>query len=288
MKTIFKVVFFNLILSLAFFHSCKKSTLEIHNLNGDRITVIGHGGSGFYSANNPYWENSYPSILRALYAYHADGIEVDIQLSRDSVIILYHNDFLDESTNCSGCVQQHDAADLYPCTYKYSTSLEDEKIIDLNKITNLFKNSEVKPIIILDVKLSATCSDSTFSTQYQYIMARRIMDAAKNFGEQYFYIESHDTVFLNIFQQNNSQIHLILDGRIEDGIIAIAADKKYYGIGVSNPNITKEDVDKAHQKNVRVVLFEVKNFFSTKNAVGKNPDMIQTDNVLLLQKMLNQ
>ena len=68
--------------------------------------VIAHRGA---SAHAP--ENTLPAfeVARAL---GAPEVELDVQLTRDGVVMLFHDAGLDEKTNLTGAVRDHDAAAL--------------------------------------------------------------------------------------------------------------------------------------------------------------------------------
>lgn len=52
--------------------------------------VVGHRGTGASKGTNPYPENTIPSI-EAAFAEGADLVEIDVQLDRDGVPILWHD-----------------------------------------------------------------------------------------------------------------------------------------------------------------------------------------------------
>lgn len=53
--------------------------------------VVGHRGSGVNSSDNPFPENTLPAVEAAFEA-GADLVEVDVQLDRDGVPVLWHDD----------------------------------------------------------------------------------------------------------------------------------------------------------------------------------------------------
>ncbi|MBF9239951.1 hypothetical protein I2I05_21345 [Hymenobacter sp. BT683] len=84
------------------------------------LLVIGHAGSGFFTPINPFNPlppNSWRSIARALEA-GADGIEVDVRLSQDSIAVLYHDGTLEGMSTGRGCVSQTPAATLVGLHYR--------------------------------------------------------------------------------------------------------------------------------------------------------------------------
>ena len=80
---------------------CRKPDIHnIKNLNNGKIMIIGHGGSGFQSVINPLPTNSAASVSKALDELEADGVELDVQLTADKQLILYHDARLESQTNC--------------------------------------------------------------------------------------------------------------------------------------------------------------------------------------------
>jgi glycerophosphoryl diester phosphodiesterase len=72
----------------------------------DAVEVIAHRGA---SADAP--ENTLTAFSRAL-AQGARAVELDVQLSRDDVLIVFHDPVLDEKTSATGRVRERNAAEL--------------------------------------------------------------------------------------------------------------------------------------------------------------------------------
>ncbi len=73
---------------------------------GQPFRVIAHRGA---SGHAP--ENTLPAFRRAL-ELGAFEVELDVQLSRDDVLVLFHDRTLDRKTDGSGKVREHDAVTL--------------------------------------------------------------------------------------------------------------------------------------------------------------------------------
>lgn len=67
------------------------------------VRIIGHRGSGDSAPENPWPENTLPSIEAAM-RHGADGVEVDVRLSADGVLVLMHDGTVDRTTDGAGCV----------------------------------------------------------------------------------------------------------------------------------------------------------------------------------------
>lgn len=75
---------------------------------------IGHRGTGPTRPGHPFPENSVSSFLAAM-AEGADGIELDVEITEDGRIIVMHDDTLDRTTDCSGCVSEMTFDEVRAC-----------------------------------------------------------------------------------------------------------------------------------------------------------------------------
>ena len=93
---------------------CDDLAAEEVAAGGKQPLVIGHAGSGFLTPLNPFNPlppSSRASIRQAL-ARGADGVEVDVQLSQDSVLLLYHDEKLIFSRDAKGKATKVEAASV--------------------------------------------------------------------------------------------------------------------------------------------------------------------------------
>jgi glycerophosphoryl diester phosphodiesterase len=75
---------------------------------------LGHRGTGVTEPGNPFPENSLSSFVAAI-AEGADGVELDVGLTADGQVIVMHDDTLDRTTNCTGCVSAMTLDDIRAC-----------------------------------------------------------------------------------------------------------------------------------------------------------------------------
>ncbi|HZR81077.1 MAG TPA: glycerophosphodiester phosphodiesterase family protein [Candidatus Binatia bacterium] len=86
----------------------------------DRIAMLapaasfGHRGTGINRPGHALPENSIPSYVQAI-ADGADGIELDVELTSDGGLLVMHDDTLDRTTTCAGCVNAYTLADAQRC-----------------------------------------------------------------------------------------------------------------------------------------------------------------------------
>jgi glycerophosphoryl diester phosphodiesterase len=65
--------------------------------------IFAHRGQGPTRPGNPFPENSL-AAFRAAIAQGTDGLEMDSELTADGQLVLMHDDTVDRTTECSGCV----------------------------------------------------------------------------------------------------------------------------------------------------------------------------------------
>jgi glycerophosphoryl diester phosphodiesterase len=66
---------------------------------------LGHRGTGVTEKGHPFPENSVSSFEAAM-REGADGIELDVEITMDGKLIIMHDDTVDRTTDCTGCVSE--------------------------------------------------------------------------------------------------------------------------------------------------------------------------------------
>src|SRR5574343_100624 len=128
----------------------------------DGIEILGHAATGLENINSPYHDNTKEAVEYALSIEGCDGIEIDVQLSADGELWLFHNTNLELETNTSGCVPNLNFSDLSQTHY---TTIGKEKLVRLRDLdTSYFKGKK----ILLDIRHYNECSNS-FVNQNQII-----------------------------------------------------------------------------------------------------------------------
>ncbi len=284
MRTAFLVSPLYLNLILAF--SCNPAGKPlIKNLNNNEITVAGHGGSGFKSWVNNLPMNSFESIRQAVEENNADGVEMDVQLSADSVLILFHDHVLDKSTDCKGLINEHSEKELTGCLYSSAGSREFQ-VASLEKVMQYFSQNPFQPLLTFDLKLHP--AESIDKSEYLKQFARSISEMANNFCyTDKVLIESTSKEMLIELKSINPEFKLFIYPADFESGLATAKELNLFGITIRNNLITKEQVELAHQSGLRVAIWGTKSKKSNREAVLKNPDYIQTDDIGNLTSLLN-
>lgn len=284
--------FTRIIMLLAFFAllSCKREKIEvIDNLHGGKIIVCGHGGSGFQSYVNPYPTNSFVSIQRALEGLNADGVEVDVQMTKDYELYLYHDQDLNVSTNCTGCIPGLLSAEVKECKYDKNMGVNvflDAKLTGLEEVLDHYSGLPGK-YFYFDMRVGNSCEP--LNSPDKDTLASRVTQVINKYaGHKFMPVISGDTGLLNNIRKLDNNIMLIIESSTGEKAISLASTLDYDGIICGNEDITKEQVKEAHLQNLEVILFNVKRRDTTIEAIKKSPDVIQTDNIQLLQEVLRE
>lgn len=107
------------------------------------LNIIAHRGKGEHS----HFENSKEAIISSLKNKNICGVEIDIRITKDNKIIVFHDPVIDFATNGSGIVKFKTYKELkhYKMGSIYKISLLEEI---LKKINNL----KTDKYIIIDIK----------------------------------------------------------------------------------------------------------------------------------------
>ncbi len=268
-------------------YSCKTDPpiYKIHNLNADVISVFGHAGMGLAFK---YPIDTYESIEPVL-RIGADGSEMDIQMTKDSVLMIYHHHFIEEMTLCDpGIINDKLWSEIWGChiTSPFSSSI---RLISFNELMDELTASgkNIRDYIYtFDCKLYTNAVDPTpFFNQY----ANAVLKAIDDYGLQNnILIESQDTDFLRIIQNKRSGLKLfIYPASFEDGI-QIASEMNLFGITINTNNISADQIELAHDAGFRVTLWGIGTKQENTDAIQKSPDYIQTDKPIELLKVFQK
>ncbi len=268
-----------ILLILTSFLSCGKNDIDlsqIRNLNENRISPFGHAGMGI-SSQFPF--NSFESISSAL-NIGAEGVEIDVQMTKDSVLVLFHDRTLQEQTDLEGVIYEQSWDDIKNATYKNPLFAE-YKIVSLDQLFGNLKN--VKDYqFLLDFKLYQSDNPDSYVDTYINAIIKTV--------EKY---QLENNVLPSFFQQKyleklksvRPNYKLVINNSFENGML-IADDLNAYGIILNNDVITKSQIEQAHDEGIRIYLFGTYSKSDNLDAIEKHPDFILTDKVKHLVNVL--
>lgn len=240
---------------------------------------MGHAGMGI---NSLYPINSLESLANSL-AIGSDGTEMDVQLTKDSILVIFHDPELSPSTNGSGFIHDmtwDELSDLHYVNAPYS----DYNIIRLADLFNAVENYS-DYTFTFDIKLHSGSADYD---DFKLLFAERLLQFYNQFNLwNNVYIESQDTEFLSHLNTVSENWRLYYYPQDFDFALSEVLSRGLDGISISTQFISTEQVQQAHDAGVFVTIWGVASKDENIDAVRKNPDMIQTDDLEYLIDLLN-
>lgn len=259
---IMRILGLNIVFSALLLLGCSKEKFA-------NIVVVGHAGNGLDNTASLYHDNSLESIELALSTQGCQGIEVDVQLSLDGTLWLYHDTNLSDDTNGSGCIPELTDDELSGLHYKTPNQ---ESLIQLNQIPSDWLPGKR---LFLDIRHVNACSGQQVSIDE---MLEAIQDFVNNHPDVEIWTASnalgwaqdlsaagYQTVYEIASEEHYDQVKGSLAG-IEAVIIR-------------NANISKEAVSLIQSEGRKVILYDFRSSVSTRKAFRKLPDMVITDNL---------
>lgn len=256
----------------------KTEEFNIVNLNNNRITALGHGGMGI---GQKYAMNTYESITYAL-SLGADGSEIDIQITKDNVIVAYHDQFLEESFSITGEIYKKSWSEIKHQRYHellYSGVL-------LRSLDEIFSNIKNKQ----DYTFFLDCKTFDPDTSYAYLdnYTNTIISLLdKHNLSSNVIIELKRTDLAAMFKEKRPNLKLFYYTMNPD-VLSIINTFKFQGITISTDRISKEQVQKFHQNGTMVSVFNAHTQERNIESIKKNVDFIQSDKLKHLLEVLGR
>ncbi|NCO55628.1 MAG: hypothetical protein GW876_09555 [Bacteroidetes bacterium] len=271
------ILFFVLSCTLLLFSRCNKDKITDDTYFGSKIMILGHKGMGsYYKRPGDTFESIFPAINIG-----ADGCEVDVQITKDTVLILLHDGELNAMTTCNGRVYETTWEQVKQCKYYafqnnifvYSV---DDIFSRLSNLNNLYFS--------FDSKLDEKIVD-------QELYQNQLLRAIKRICEKY---NMSDNVFiegkapyLRRAQNVGLSNKLFLTGVINQANIDTALNNHFFGICTEMSNF-EIDADFAHEKGLYIMAYTPNNYYSNLIAINKKIDILQTDDPISILKLFNR
>ncbi|WP_426492018.1 glycerophosphodiester phosphodiesterase [Hymenobacter sp. 102] len=254
--------------------------------------VIGHAGSGFFHFFNSLPPSSLRGIRRALHR-GADGVEVDVRLSQDSIPVLYHDNALASMTIGTGCVSQTPAAELTRLRYRGGWPhdwLQHEKLLTLETLLQQLRQQPRFPYLHLDLHEDDDCN--AHDTARSQALARRLRELLTR------YQVPLDRVLILTNRASTLAYLATLLPQVPLGLemnatyaTDLATLQQQPGVRVAvlhKDKITPERSAELHALGREVVVFGGRSARAVRRVVATGPDAYEVDNVRQLRAALRR
>ncbi|GAC1591561.1 MAG: hypothetical protein NVS3B25_11110 [Hymenobacter sp.] len=262
--------------------------------------VLGHAGSGFFTPISPFNfrpPSSWRGVHHAL-KLGADGIEVDLQLSQDSVVMLYHDPHLESSSTGHGCVSQHPAVELVQLRYRGGWPydwFQHERPITFDTLLARLSRLPTFPHLHLDLHEDDPCLTAGHQHERTPVLIRQLTRSLRR------YRVPLPRVLL--ITQEGSTIGLVRAGLPELPVgLEIASDEFAFGLRLARTEkvpivvldadrVKPEQAAQAHTAGLEVVTFGGRSAKDIRRVLASHPDELEVDNVkrlLIMQGRLKR
>lgn len=268
---------------LFLFNSCRKIIPEVET----DIQFLGHKGGGNNTYSELYIENTLPSIQYAM--KFLDGVEVDLYMSKDGTIYMYHNQDISDY-NCATTTKEEyiplltdNEIDAIKLCYKDRK----DRIYRLKELIDYWNSTPSGFYISLEIKYGYHPYFEEIGGRSAYLlrMATSLastIDKLNHKNKLFLEVESkalinelklHETTKdIKCLLINSSPILERIKSAKDNGYDGISADYSEFGMN-------EQTVKKAHDLGLYVMLWTPYYKSEIVETFNMKPDAIQTDNM---------
>jgi glycerophosphoryl diester phosphodiesterase len=244
---------------------------------------LAHRGSGPTRPLSPLPENSLPAFRDGM-AKGADGIELDVELTGDGHLLVMHDDTLDRTTTCAGCVSGYTLREAQQC------ALTDGRgnPTDERPPTLAQAYAAVPDDALVNVELKVFGAACTTADTGAAALARAAAAEVRRLraGRRTLFSSFDPAAVAEIKRVDATLYAALLIGSIDaDGIAAAAAS----GLDAIHPiwsGISAPLVAEAQRHGLQVNLWTVNGRTFLTQSLAKGPNAIITDEPALLAELL--
>ena len=259
-----------------------------------RLVVLGHAGSGFFTPISPFNfrpPSSWRGIRHAL-RIGADGVEIDLQLSRDSVVMLYHDQKLNNSSTGIGCVSERTAAELTQLRYRGGWPydwLQKERPITFDTALARFSRRPTFPFIHLDLHEDDLCLPAGRQHERVPLLIHQIAQSLARYhvplAKVLLITQEGSTVRLARAAMPGIRIGLEIASDEFGFGLRVARTEQVRTVVLDADRVTPEQSAQAHAAGLKVVVFGGRSPKDLRRVLATQPDEIEVDNVKRLLQM---
>lgn len=258
------------------------------------LLILGHAGSGFFTPLNPFNyrpPSSWLGIENAL-NLGADGVEVDLQLSQDSIPVLYHDPKLDNMSTGRGCVSQLPAAALTQLRYRGGPPydwFQQEQPITFDTLLARLSRRPRFPRLHLDLHEFDVCQPAGHELDRSPALLHQLARSLARYRvpPQNVLLVTTNRSTVQYAHVALPQVPAALEITTDDfaGGLRAAQAENVRALVLSGKRVTPAQTAQAHAAGLRVVVFGGRSTGSIKRILASQPDEVEIDNVAKLLDM---
>lgn len=252
--------------------SCEKNETK------HQAITFGHTGAGIDEFRAPYPPNTDKSIAYALNILDADGVEVDVRFTTDSVAVISHDSNVESITNGTGCIEEMTWSQIQELDYykKYKI-IQLKDVIDLCMAGNKF--------LFMDIKVNNECAGVDIAPE---LVNTAVMDALEGLSVEQKKLITHSS-------RSYEHVEILEDNDVNkafetnDVIVGLnvwdwgTIDKLVYRYD----QLTVATASNFRTEGIPFCVYGMKGQNQIREAYNLSPDEMITDNIPFTKKIMN-
>jgi glycerophosphoryl diester phosphodiesterase len=229
------------------------------------VQIFGHAGMGMDIGMSAFHDNSLEAIELALSLPTVNGVEVDVRMSADGTLWLYHENTLEAHTDGEGCIFETTDQVLEKLRYK---SLHREKLARLDQIWSFVRPQHK---VILDLKHWNQCTAG-------YVDMQRFMEALYAIPLEFrgqIVLDSSNPNWLAQISQDFKVVFSTVT--FDEGLKQLEKVPALAGLMLRSKDITAEQIAFLKTLGKESYLFEMRSSKKQRAALQKQPSAIIAD-----------
>lgn len=235
---------------------------------GSSMLITAHRGSSLH-----YPENTLISIEKAI-EEGADYIEIDVRLSKDKEVVLFHDNKLTRINGSNESIENMNLEDIKRID---NGSYKSEKYANVQIVTleEVFRNFRGRAKFNIELKVKNT-NDYTLLSKVSELIRKYSMDSDV-------VVSSFNKVLIEKFKEDNAHIKI---GYITSKPIDDVNELQCDFISVNYDMLSRELVEKIHNSQKEIYVWTINDDKQIKRAINLDVENIITDNVKLVKMCL--
>ena len=237
--------------------------------------MFAHAGMSLYEERAIYPANSFEAIQYSVDALGAEGVEIDIQMTKDSVLVLFHDPYITNSLNFSGCIANYNWNIIKDLQHNNSIFF----ISKLDTVLNYLVSKNIS--VYLDIKPYDFCGKTNRPLN---IIANRIDSIMKNYSTEERNLVIAGSLNRQLLQLINTDYRCFESADVQWGI-KVAEEDNYQYLMFSNSIIDEQMALRLIHSPFKWGVFGGKSNGEIRNSIAKEPDCFISDNFVYTQKI---
>ncbi|HEY1024888.1 MAG TPA: glycerophosphodiester phosphodiesterase [Sphingobacteriaceae bacterium] len=276
--------FFLFLIALIISGSCSKN----NDPRETQVSFLGHKGAGNNGYNDHNLENTISAVREGVQML--DGVEVDVQMSLDGTIWLFHDEDNVNDLNCSGTTEVQSIPSMYDSEIEkiqLCHKTKKDRLYKLSEVITFYKATPGGFFLSLDVKVSFPAEVMQVvggKNAYLLRFADSLASVIGTVNPEKIMVEIDSRLFCEQLKSHpNAAAVKTFFMRYEpfDQKIENAIELGYDGVSCNftDETITPEKIRKAQEMGLLVQLWTPYFRDEVTKTFSWNPDFIQTDNI---------